>query len=152
MTDDLHLRRLTPAITDNRIALGRLQIDQAGKPLGRLAADRHTAAFNQQLAGGWVGNANALEITTVEDRADHQFDHRSVVDMRAERETQRRGGILGMGAQLVDLLLTRAFHTDQKTADEIHQHQHADGDKQLLEQRHQPLLSSPPHSYRPEYA
>jgi len=134
VADHLDTRRLAPAITDNGIALRRLQSYQPDKPGRHLGNHRHTRALDQNLLAVAGIHTDALEIATVEDRTDHQLHHRRVVDMRTERQAQRSRCILRMCTQLVDLLLAGTFNPQQETAGKVDQQQQADRDEQLLEQ------------------
>ncbi|MNE07452.1 hypothetical protein D3C80_1000710 [compost metagenome] len=135
VADHLDSGGTLPAVADDGIAAGGLQIHQAGEPLRRLVAHRHSAAFDQHLVAVRGEHTDAFEIAAVEDRADHQLDHgQVVVDVRGQRQAEGGRRVLGVAAQLGDLLFAGAFHADQEAAGEARQHQYADGDEQLLEQ------------------
>ncbi|MNF56379.1 hypothetical protein D3C84_378630 [compost metagenome] len=124
---------LLPAAHDQRIAALGAQVDQFDEP-ARYAFGRGSgSALHHDLLVFDVDHADAGEIAAVEDRTDHQFNHRRVVDLCGQRQPQRGGGILGVGAQLAEHLLARAFQADKKTATEGHQQKQADGQEQLFE-------------------
>ena len=54
--------------------------------------------LDYHFIAGDAHHADGGEVAAVEDRADHQFDHRRVVDMRRHRQPQRGGGVLGVRA------------------------------------------------------
>ncbi|MCY1551973.1 hypothetical protein D9M68_883400 [compost metagenome] len=134
MADHFNARGLLPATTDDCIAAGGLKADQAHEP------KRHTArvwlgmTLHQHGIGTQVDDLDACIVTTVENRADHQLDHRWVVDIRRQRKRQRGGRILGVRAQLVDVLAARAFQADHETATEGDHQEQANGQQQLFEQ------------------
>lgn len=136
MTDDLDPRRLLPATADKGVAASWLQADEVDEPLRHVAHLRDPTTLDDGLVGGQVDHTNAGVVAAVEDRADHQLDHRRVIDARGQRQGQCGGGVLGMGAQLIDVLGTRTFQADHEAAAEGHDQEHADCDQQLFEQRH----------------
>ncbi|MNN79874.1 hypothetical protein D3C81_1965580 [compost metagenome] len=121
---------------DQGFATLGLEVDQAGEPAGHLLGAGRHLPFEQHAVVADAQHADAGEVAAVEDRADHQLHHRRVVDVRGQRQAQRRGGILGMRAQLADHLRARAFQAGDEAAGEGHQQEQADGDEQLLQQGH----------------
>ena len=134
MADYLDPGRLFPAAADQGITTGWLQADQVDEPLRYLAHVGCTAALDNGAVGLEVHHTNARVITAVEDRADQQLDHRRVVDVRGQRQRQRRGRVLGVGAQLIDVLGPRTFQADHEAAGEGDHQEQADSKQQLFEQ------------------
>ncbi|MCY1404924.1 hypothetical protein D9M71_201490 [compost metagenome] len=104
MADDLDPGGLLPAAADDRITTGGLQADQFDEPVRNIVDRRNARALDQGLIGFHIDHADARVVTAVENRADQQLDHRRVVDIRGQGKRQRGRGVLGMGAQLVDVL------------------------------------------------
>ncbi|MNN18349.1 hypothetical protein D3C81_1315560 [compost metagenome] len=136
MADHLDPGSLLPATADDRITTGGLQADQFDEPVRNVVDRRNTCALNQVLVGLQIDHADARVVTAVENRADQQLDHRRVVDVRCQGQRQRRRGVLGMGAQLVDVLSARALQTDHETTGEGDHQEQTDSNQQLFEQRH----------------
>ncbi|MNJ37018.1 hypothetical protein D3C77_318230 [compost metagenome] len=134
MADHLNPRRLLPATADNRIATGSFKADQANEPRRYTVGISLGMPLHQHGIGAQVDDLDARVVTTVENRTDHQLDHRRIIDVRCQRQRQRRGRILGVRAQLVDILATRAFQADHEAAAERDYQEQADGKQQLFEQ------------------
>ncbi|MNG95010.1 hypothetical protein D3C79_540330 [compost metagenome] len=134
MADHLDPRGLLPATADNGIAARRFEADQVHEPGRHASAIRLGMTLHQHGIGAQVDDLDARIVTTVEDRTDHELDHRRVVDVRRQRQGQRGGRILGMRAQLVDVLAARAFQADHETATEGDHQEQANGQQQLFEQ------------------
>ena len=130
----LHARRLLPATADDGIAAGRREADHLHEPGRHAIGVGLGGAFHQHLVIAQVDHADAGVVATVKDRADHQFGHRRVIDVRRQRQRQRGGRVLGVGAQLVDVLGTRAFQADHEATAEGDHEKHTDSDQQLFEQ------------------
>ena len=106
MTEHFDPGGLLPAAHDQGVATLGLQVDQAGEPgRHRLLAAAGGGALDDHVAVVDAHHADAGEVAAVEHRADHQLDHRRVIDVRCHRQPQRGGGILGVGAQLAEQLL-----------------------------------------------
>ncbi|MNG14676.1 hypothetical protein D3C84_984500 [compost metagenome] len=112
-------------------------MDQADEPARHTVDFRGGAAFQHRLVILDVNDADGTEVTAVKNGTDHQLHHRRVIDLRRQGQSQGSGCILGMGAQLAERLLARAFQADEKTAAERHQQEQADGQKQLFAQCHE---------------
>ncbi|MNL54042.1 hypothetical protein D3C87_1773370 [compost metagenome] len=136
MADYLDPRRLLPATADDRIAASGFQADQFDEPVRHAGIGRDAAALHQCLVVGQIDHADARVVTAVEDRADQQLGHRRVVDIRRQGQRQRRRRVLRVGAQLVDVLGTRALEADHEAAGEGDDQEQTDSDQQLFEQRH----------------
>ncbi|MNQ54906.1 hypothetical protein D3C85_689850 [compost metagenome] len=136
MADHLDPGRLLPATTDQGIATGRLKANQLDEPTRHLTDLGRPAALDDGGVGLEVHHTDARVIATVEDRADHQLDHRRIVDIRCQRQRQRRGSVLRVGAQLIDVLRARALQADHEAATEGDHQEQTDSDQQLFEQRH----------------
>ncbi|MNM75276.1 hypothetical protein D3C81_870590 [compost metagenome] len=134
VADHFNPRSLLPAAADDGIATGGFQADQVHEPARHTTRVRLGMALHQHGVGAQVDDLDAGVVTTVEDRADHQLDHRRVVDIRRQRQRQGRGGVLGMGAQLVDVLAARTLQADHEAAAEGDYQEQADGKQQLFEQ------------------
>ena len=130
MTEHFDPRGLFPAAHDQCITTLGLQVHQFTEPeryafrCGIVAA-----AFDDDLVIRNAYHADAGEVTAVEDRADHQLDHRRVIHVRGHRQAQGCGGVLGVGTQLAEQLFARAFHTSDKTAGKGHDQEQANGEK-----------------------
>ncbi|MNN59256.1 hypothetical protein D3C81_1743590 [compost metagenome] len=131
---------MLPAAGDQCIATFGTQIHQVDEPARHAVDLLGDAALHQHLPIFQVGHADVAEIAAVENRADHQLHHRRVVDLGGQGQAQGGRGVLGMGAQLAQRLLARAFQAGIKTAAERHQQEQADGKKQLVAQFHRALL------------
>ena len=129
MADHFYPCGLFPATADQRITTGRLQADQLDEPVGHAVVVGNTAALDDGFVGGQVHDADAGIVTAVEDRADQQLHHGWVIDIRGERQRQCRRGILGVGAQLVDVLGARAFQADHEAAAEGDHQEQTDCDQ-----------------------
>jgi len=134
VTDHLNPRRLLPATADNGIAAGRREADHLHEPSRHAAGIRLGGTLHQDLVIAQVHHTDACVVATVKDRADHQFGHRRVIDVRRQRQGQRRGRVLRVGAQLVDVLGTRTLKADEEATAERDHQEHADSDQQLFEQ------------------
>ncbi|MNV03479.1 hypothetical protein D3C71_937490 [compost metagenome] len=134
VADHLDPCRLLPATADDRIAASGLQADQFDEPVRHAGIGRDAAALHQCLVVGQIDHADARVVTAVEDRADQQLGHRRVVDIRRQGQRQRRRRVLGVGAQLVDVLGTRALEADHEAAGEGDDQEQTDSDQQLFEQ------------------
>ncbi|MNI29042.1 hypothetical protein D3C73_828470 [compost metagenome] len=96
VADHLDPRRLLPATTDDRIPPCRFQADQLDEPVRHVGHRRNAVAFDQRLVVRQIDHADAGVIPAVENRTDQQLDHRRVVDVRRQRQRQRRRGVLRM--------------------------------------------------------
>ncbi|MNN02816.1 hypothetical protein D3C81_1154860 [compost metagenome] len=133
--------QLFPAAHDQGIATFRAQVDQVDEPVRHTVDFCRCAAFHQGLLILEPDDADAAEIAAVENRTDHQLHHCRVIDLCRQRQPQRGGRVLGVGAQLAERLFAGAFQAGKKTAAERHQQEQADCQEQLFTQCHASLLA-----------
>ncbi|MCY1546875.1 hypothetical protein D9M68_828980 [compost metagenome] len=133
MAEYLDPRRLLPAAHDQVIAALGLEVDQFDEPAWHLVGGSGGAALDDDFLGGDTYHADAGEVAAVENRTDHQFDHRRVVRMWRHRQAEGGGSVLRVGAQLADQLLAGALHASDEAAGEGHHQEQADGEEQLFE-------------------
>ena len=134
MADHLDPRRLLPATADQGVTTGRFQADQLDEPVGHAVVVGDATAFDDDLVVGHIDHPDAGVITTIENRADQQLDHRRVVDIGCQGQRQGGRRVLRVGAQLVHVLGTRAFQADHEAAAEGDHQEQTDSDQQLFEQ------------------
>ncbi|MCY1439666.1 hypothetical protein D9M71_559110 [compost metagenome] len=127
---------LLPAAHDQGFAAFGVEIDQAAEPARHGVVARSHLPLDDDAVVTDTPHADAGVVAAVEYRVDHQLDHRRIVDVRGQRQAQRRGGVLGVRAQLADRLRARAFQAGDEAAGEGRQQKQADGDEQLLQQGH----------------
>ncbi|MNG26970.1 hypothetical protein D3C84_1120290 [compost metagenome] len=88
--------RLLPAAHDQGLAALGLQVDQTDEPAGYLLNFDIALALHHDPLVRDTEHADAGEVAAVENRADHQLDHRRIVGMGRHRQAEGGGGVLGV--------------------------------------------------------